>query len=428
MRVLYIGDNRNRHNWGCRATSAALSEMVGEENFIVGRISGRLTLSQNFVYIPLWKGWLNKLIYESAGINNFVKKVIRKCPDLIKKKCDFLSEDFEKSIRLIRKYSQFNSEYEEINLDAYQYDAIVINGEGTMIMTSPCRRDALYYLLFVYWAKKRKKKVFFVNAMFSDCPATGRNENIVLLTREILSKCNVLTVRDPVSYRYAKEVIGLEKCRYIPDALFSWSKYYHEKSWIRNIRDILPFGFESDKELTSSDMVSHEYICVSGSSAAAWNQSEATERYTELMEALKKKLHCAIYIVATCSGDDFLEEVARRTNTIFVPVHIPTAAGLNLLAHARLFISGRYHPSIMASLGGTPCIFMGANSHKNMGLQEMLEYDVCKEYHACPTEEEIGEICREAAILMNDVELRKKIREVSAKRAIEARQVIEYIK
>ena len=123
-----------------------------------------------------------------------------------------------------------------------------------------------------------------------------------------------------------------------------------------------------------------------------------------------------------------MEEVARKTNTIFVPVQIPIVAGLNLLAHARLFVSGRYHPSIMASLGGTPCIFLGANSHKNMGLQEMLEYDIRKEYHACPTEDDIGEICREAAILMNDVELRKKIREVSAKRTIEARQVIEYIK
>lgn len=428
MKVLYIGDNRDRPNYGCRGTSAALSEMIGEENVIVRRISGKLTLSQNFVYIPLWDGWLNRFIYKNTSINNFAKKVIRKCPDSIRQRCDFLSENFEKSIKLIKKYSQVNRAYREINLDLYSYDAIVINGEGDMIMTSPERRSSLYYLLFAYWAKKRGKKVFFVNAMFSDCPATGRNENTVLLTRKILSKCNAIIVRDPVSYRYAKEIIGLKKCKYVPDALFSWSKYYHEKNWIKNIRDILPFGYESDKELTSLDMVSHEYICVSGSSAAAWNQEEATERYIELVKALKQSFHSPIYIVPTCSGDVFLEEVARRTNTIFVPIQISIITGLNLLAHAGLFVSGRYHPSIMASLGGTPCIFMGANSHKNIGLQEMLEYDVCKEYHACPTEEDIEEICKEAAILMNDVELRKKIREAVSKRAIEARQVIKYIK
>lgn len=428
MKILYIGDNRNRPNYGCRGTSAALSEMIGEENVIVRRISGRLTKDLSFVYIPLWDGWLNRFIYKNKDINNFVRKAIRKCPDSIRQRCDFLSKDFEKSIELIKKYSQVNREYREINLDLYSYDAIVINGEGDMIMTSPERRSSLYYLLFAYWAKKKEKKVFFVNAMFSDCPATGRNENTVLLTRKIFSKCDAIIVRDPVSYRYAKEVIGLEECKYVPDALFSWSKYYHEKEWIRHIRDILPFGYESDKELTSLDMVSHEYICVSGSSAAAWNPSEATERYIDLVKALKKSFHSAIYIVPTCSGDAFLEEVARKTHTIFVPIQISIIAGLNLLAHAGLFVSGRYHPSIMASLGGTPCIFLGANSHKNMGLQEMLEYDVCKEYHACPTEDDIEEICKEAVILMNDVELRKKIREVSAKRAIEARQITEYIR
>lgn len=428
MRILYIGDNRDRHNWGCRATSAALSEMIGEENTIAGRISGKLTLSRDFVYIPLLNKRLNRFIHRHTRVNNFVKKIINKCPDFIKLRCDFLSEDIEKSIRLIKKYSQINRKYMEINLDAYIYDAIVINGEGTMIMTSPCRRDTLYYLLFVYWAKKRKKKVFFVNAMFSDCPETGRNENTISLTRDILSKCNVVTVRDPVSYRYAKKIIGLDKCRYVPDALFSWIKYYQEKNWIRNIRDILPFGYESDKELAALDMVSQDYICISGGSAAAWDQSRAAETYTELVKALKEKLHCAIYLIPTCAGDVFLEEVAEKTDTIFVPVYISVAAGLNLLAHAGLYISGRYHPGIMASLGGTPCIFLGANSHKNIGLQEMLEYDVCKEYHACPTEDDIEEICKEAVILMKDKEIRKKIQEAAAKRADEAKQITEYIR
>ena len=162
MRILYIADNRNRYNWGCRATSAALSELTGVDNQIVGRISGRLTLSEEFLYIPLMGEGFNRLIYKNASVEKLAKHIIGRCPEALKEKCDFLTEDFDRSIELIQKYARSNRIYREINLDAYRYDAVVINGEGTMIMSSPCRRDSLYYLLFIYWAKKRKKKVFFV--------------------------------------------------------------------------------------------------------------------------------------------------------------------------------------------------------------------------------------------------------------------------
>ena len=46
-----------------------------------------------------------------------------------------------------------------------------------------------------------------------------------------------------------------------------------------------------------------------------------------------------------------------------------------VLAHARLFISGRYHPSILASLGGTPCIFLATHAHKMGSLSRLLKYD-----------------------------------------------------
>lgn len=43
MRVVYVGDNRNRGNFGCRGTSTALSQLISQQNTIVGRISGKYT-------------------------------------------------------------------------------------------------------------------------------------------------------------------------------------------------------------------------------------------------------------------------------------------------------------------------------------------------------------------------------------------------
>ena len=38
MKIVYVGYNRNRGNYGCRATSTALSQIISKENKIVGRV------------------------------------------------------------------------------------------------------------------------------------------------------------------------------------------------------------------------------------------------------------------------------------------------------------------------------------------------------------------------------------------------------
>ena len=43
MKIVYVGDNRNRGNFGCRATSTALSQLIEKNNVIVGTVSGRYT-------------------------------------------------------------------------------------------------------------------------------------------------------------------------------------------------------------------------------------------------------------------------------------------------------------------------------------------------------------------------------------------------
>ncbi len=83
----------------------------------------------------------------------------------------------------------------------------------------------------------------------------------------------------------------------------------------------------------------------------------------------------------------------------------------------------------MASLGGTYCIFLGANSHKNIGLQEMLEYENITEYGACPDSEDISRICRKLVDYLNgdNKQVRAKIKIVAEKLASEAQELLCYI-
>jgi polysaccharide pyruvyl transferase WcaK-like protein len=72
--------------------------------------------------------------------------------------------------------------------------------------------------------------------------------------------------------------------------------------------------------------------------------------------------------------------IGERLGCDTTSAQIPLASGLLLLAHAACFISGRYHPSIMASLGGTPCIWMTSNSHKTLSVQYVLGEEEPREY------------------------------------------------
>lgn len=357
MKILYYGDNRVRVNLGCRATSAALSMLISRKHHIVYRIKSELFLTQ-----PPYS-MISSLTF-----------------------------DLEKNISLIKKWAEIDIRYRETDLDIYEYDALVINAEGSMIMTQIPRLDTIYFLTVAYWARKKCKKIFFVNGMFSDCPVTGKNKETLKLTDKILSTCDFVSTRDPLSFRYVKENMSNVAVKYIPDALFTW-KDFVEKDIPKNLRFFMPFRFESDNELTGG-YLKNGYVIISGGSLAAWNQRKAFETYVPLVQKIKQCTSLPVILLQTCSGDFFLTDVAKATDTPMIPAKIPIVASLNLLAHATLYISGRYHPSIMASLGNVPCIFLKGNSHKNLGLQEMLAYRNIKEFSHYPSKNDIEEICR----------------------------------
>ena len=106
MKIVYVGDNRHRGNFGCRATSTALSQIISEENEIVGRIYGDYTnvdTGELFFlrWIPAWmykklakfKYWehLKKVLYT---VNRFFRR-----GHYYFSSADFINYDFDKSIK-----------------------------------------------------------------------------------------------------------------------------------------------------------------------------------------------------------------------------------------------------------------------------------------------------------------------------------------
>ena len=144
------------------------------------------------------------------------------------------------------------------------------------------------------------------------------------------------------------------------------------------------------------------------------------EYFTRLLVRVRE-LGYAVYLTENCGGDSFLETVAAREGVGLVPVYTSVFMSAAILANARLFISGRYHPSILASLGGTPCIFLGSSAHKMHSLQKILGYENPHEFSVYPSELELEKILEMARDYLDKGEsLRMKIKAYARKRCAEA--------
>jgi hypothetical protein len=82
----------------------------------------------------------------------------------------------------------------------------------------------------------------------------------------------------------------------------------------------------------------------------------------------------------------------------------------------------------MASLGGTPCAFMGSNSHKILALQQMLGYPDAREHSPWPgVRERAAMVAEVAAHLQQDGPLRHRIAERATKLGVEAAQMVDVL-
>jgi polysaccharide pyruvyl transferase WcaK-like protein len=124
-------------------------------------------------------------------------------------------------------------------------------------------------------------------------------------------------------------------------------------------------------------------------------------------------------------GDLFLSEVARRTGTIIIRPPVSLLMACYLVANARAMVSGRFHPSIMASLGGTPCTFLECSAHKTLSLQHQLEYAHPTLFPMDPAPGNLTAVLRHLEEqLAGGQRLRDRIRGVSAHLGAQVRQGI----
>ena len=421
-RIFFVGDNRNSPNWGCGA-SIALRQLLSTKFEILGAVNGEsFDLStteagyvgtllphryyRHFRYLlerraRAWIGWYIRL-EELYGAR------------------DFIAEDPSVSVDDLLAYKHRNPELARIYDQISQADLLVIDGDGDIIFSTPPRRSALFFLAMMELGIRLKKPVFLVNSMISDCPATGRNVKTMTAYGRLLARCKAVTLRDPESLNYVQTEMPDTNSNLIPDSLFSWYPIYEADGSPLPSNGDFTLPFPEREEYRGKLDFSRPYICIGGGASAAGDPARAERSYAQLVDSLRP-LGYTVYLTENDSSDSFLRRVADERGVGVIPATTSILICGAIVANARLFISGRYHASILASLGGTPCIFLGTHSHKNGSLARVLEYESAPQFSAFPENTELESIVSLARDYLEQGEaLRSQIRHTARSRCAEA--------
>jgi len=428
-KVFFIGDNRNSANWG-RSASIAMDQLLSRSF----QISGRLT-NEMFDLHSAEAGYVGTLA-PARYYPHFRYSLERRwrwpfrwymSVERLFGARDFITEDPVESVDNLVSQKHRYPTLADIYNQAVDADMLVVDGDGDIIFSTPPRRVTLFLLAMIELGIRLKKPVFLVNSMISDCSLTGRNKKTLATAKGLLEQCRAVALRDSESLEYVQKEMPGANANLIPDSLFAWQDLYATDDSYPPLNGDFLLPHPEKQEYWGKLDFSEPYICIGGGALAASQPERSIACYGPLVDAITE-LGYRIYLTENDLPDSFLARVAKTKNVGIIPVDAPILMCGAVLAHARLFISGRYHPSIFASLGGTPCIFLATHAHKMGSLSRVLDYEPHLQFNAFPDETDIAGIVSTARDYLGLGEsLRTKIRNVAKMRSEEAAQLPEFL-
>lgn len=342
-------DGTAKPNWGGRGTSLGLGRLVGE-------IPGyRLASTVNGVAI-------------TAGFGDFtaadkLRIRLRHLPQLVTR-ADYPRRPFEELERYAERLLASPGAAQPLldRIDAG--DEVWMNGEGDYLLGAS---GTLWRaLILMHAAKLRGKRLRLTNSILSYPTTRATDPTVTDAIHRSLRAAASVTYRDPESLRLHRELFPEIEAAWAPDALFLSADEGAEiaaqraRGGYRLTAERLP---EAVQELLADG---RPYVLVSGSSSVRPGPTADTHLAALLGEIRRRDIEPIL--VATDSADAWM----ARADAPFVPADVPLLSAFHLMAGASAFVSGRYHPSIIAALVGTPPVLMASNSHKTESLRDVL--------------------------------------------------------
>ena len=385
MNLLFVGDLRTAHNYGAIATTESLYNLVKSvsddknikfidrrsftsktpvDGFSPYAVPGSSPSSIHTIKSRIKTTRIGEIYRDYRNTITKYKKMVQ---EKRQEKLLEIPEDF-----LPYRYDQFEDFYKRMSAGrVLQFerkmlewaDVVFINAEGNIVHgidENGRHRLGARYALCMAWLSKVKFKLptLIVNHVVD--PA---NDDIFDMISHIYPVLDEVLVRDRISARTLQEH-GVNNGRFVPDALFS---YHPIKKW------------KVPKSIKKQIDFSKPYICIGDSSAIRnaygqinWNVYKV---YNILIRELQKIVPQVVFVDGFSGTHKDINRVVRDLGIGRVNLNNCSYHDLYyVLRGASIFISGRWHASILSALASTPILLWGADSHKTRSLYELLDY------------------------------------------------------
>jgi hypothetical protein len=363
--VFLVNDSRGQNNWGCRATTTALIDLIERSDRVIGSISH--APHTDFA----GRGELKLLARSIVRSAPFAHRAARTASSRLNAwrgpKAGFITsfDDFQSAADAVDQGKLWANEGKLLRTA----DVTIVNGEGAIYGR---QLKGFITLFWAWYAKTRhNKRAAIVNhtADLSDPNLRRAAENVYPLLDDV-------SFREPVSLRECGYAAPQAQSGVVPDAAFCHQALSMDaiREWAKRpgFFSIWPFDAEGFD-------ITQPYLAVTGSSAL--NRPETTggksasAGFADLCLALGR-LGLPVILVAPDPTDaELLGPVARALKLPFIAPSTPLPIAHQVLAHASCLIGGRWHPGILAATGGTPLVNLTANTKKTTALLEQLDLE-----------------------------------------------------
>ncbi len=374
-KVLFVGDLTGARNYGAIATSESLMDLLLEktdkEHF------KRIDYRSFYAETPVC-GWpaekdINgsasnfknkiKALLNRLGLLEKVRHMLGKGDDLGECHVPVRLSDFKDFSKEVLEGARLP--YEKALIE--WADAVIINAEGNIVngtdKNGVYRFGGLYVLFVAYFSKVVMGKPCYIINHTVD-PA---NRDVQEMVQTIYPLMDAVYVREKLSYGLL-ESWGITNHEYVPDALFS---HDFER----------PGTEEAFKEKWKAKIdFSKPYICLGDSSGIKNRYNtvkwDVVKTYGRLIDKLKKTVCGQIVFIDGYNGMNYdIQQVIDDNSLVQVDLRNCGYGELYyMMKNAELFISGRWHTSIISLKAHTPILLFGSDSHKTEALYHEIDW------------------------------------------------------
>lgn len=229
---------------------------------------------------------------------------------------------------------------------------VVLNGEGSLYRTNlSAQRE-----LFLAWMAKTKFGIptIFINGLVH---LTDVLPFLPGMVRKTFGALDAVAVREPCSYRNLKQYMPQLDAYLFPDSAFYLKpKIAEESTAVKNLR---------------RQIRDQPFFCFDPGAMPVDHTPPYKSALYDLISTLKQVVPQAL-LVSSAPADNYIEQIARETDSIYVNTLTRYQEFMALTRDAQFIVSGRYHNPILAALMGCPSITLASTNHKVHGAGETL--------------------------------------------------------